>query len=932
MTHLAFLILGLGSGSVIAALALALVMTHRSSGVVNFATGAMALYTAYNFAYLREGRLFNPVPGMPDAIELPFEPGTWGAMALALVMAAVLGAAVQWLIFRPLRAAPAVAKAVASLGLMLLMQGLMILKVGTVSIVTDPIFPEGLVAVGDYQIATPVLWLAVVVVALGAVVWGIGRYTRFGLAARAVAESEEGALVTGLSPQRIAMASWAVSTVVAGAAGILIAPIAPLAPASYTLYVVPALAAALVAGFSSIPMAVAVGLVIGALNSEFGHLQAGSGITWLNANAVTALVPLVLIFGYLLVRGRPLPVRGALVLRTLGGAPQPRGLAIPALVGTILGLAALLLTSGGYRGAVTTAMIMAIIGLSMVVVTGYAGQVSLAQLSLAGISAFTLHFLTARFHLPFPIAPVLAAVVSTAVGVVFGLPALRVRGLSVAMITLALAVAVDAVWFSNPGLTDGGRTDVPGPVLFGLNLAPGIGLDQNRFAFGALCLVVLMAMALSVAWLRRSRLGGRMLAVRADERSAAASGIDVVRTKVAAFAIGGFLAGIGGALLAYQQTLAVASQYAPLTGLALFGAVYLAGITSISGGLLSGVMAAGGIVSVLFLNLFGDVSWYNSLAAVGLIVTVVLYPEGLVGYYHALGDRLRKRLRRPAPATGPTVPAGPAGPAVPMDGPLTEPEPAVPTVPPVPAVPAGSGEILSLTDIGVRYGGVVAVDGVSLSIPCGKLVGLIGPNGAGKTTLIDAISGFAEHTGEVRFDGEPLDGVPAFRRVRRGLGRTFQGIGLYEDLSVAENVTVGAGPARPGDPAAGMPVARVLSLLGLGHLSDRPVRELSQGHRQLTSVARALAGSPGLLLLDEPAAGLDSTESAWLGERLKRIRDGGVTIVMVDHDMDLIMSACDLVYVLDLGRLIASGTPAEIRANQRVTEAYLGSVETQEVG
>ncbi|MFD2416497.1 ABC transporter permease subunit [Amycolatopsis pigmentata] len=913
MTHIAFLILGLGSGAVIAALALALVMTHRSSGVVNFATGAMALYTAYNFAYLREGRLFNPVPGMPDGIDLPFEPGTGGAMAIALLMAGVLGVVVQWLIFRPLRAAPAVAKAVASLGLMLLLQGLMILKVGTVSIVTDPIFPDGLVEIGDYQIAVGVLCLAAVVVALGAAVWAIGRYTRFGLATRAVAESEEGALVTGLSPQRIAMASWAVSAVVAGAAGILIAPIAPLAPASYTLYVVPALAAALVAGFSSIPVAVLVGLAIGALNSEFGHLQAGSGITWLNANAVTALVPLVLIFGYLVVRGRPLPVRGALVLRTLGRAPQPRGVMIPAVVGTVLGLAVLLSTSGGYRGAITTAMIMAVIGLSMVVVTGYAGQVSLAQLSLAGISAFSLHFLTVRLHLPFPIAPLLAAAVSTAVGVVFGLPALRVRGLSVAMITLALAVAVDAVWFGNPGLTDGGRTGVPGPVLFGLNLAPGIGLDQNRFAFGALCLVVLVAMALAVAWLRRSGLGGRMLAVRADERSAAASGIDVVRTKVAAFAIGGFLAGIGGALLAYQQTLAVASQYAPLTGLALFGTVYLAGVTSISGGLLSGAMAAGGIISVLFLNLFGEASWYNSLAAVGLIVTVVLYPEGLVGYYHALGDRLRKRLRR-------------AGPAVPMDGPPAEPEP------PAPAAPAGGGEILFLANVGVRYGGVVAVDEVSLSVPSGKLVGLIGPNGAGKTTLIDAISGFVDYTGEVRFDGVPLDGVPAFRRVRRGLGRTFQGIGLYEDLSVAENVTVGVGPARPGDPAVGMPVARVLSLLGLGELRDRPVRELSQGHRQLTSVARALAGAPGLLLLDEPAAGLDSTESAWLGEQLKRIRDGGVSIVMVDHDMDLVMSACDLVYVLDLGRLIASGTPAEIRANPRVTEAYLGSVGIQEVG
>jgi ABC-type branched-subunit amino acid transport system ATPase component len=227
----------------------------------------------------------------------------------------------------------------------------------------------------------------------------------------------------------------------------------------------------------------------------------------------------------------------------------------------------------------------------------------------------------------------------------------------------------------------------------------------------------------------------------------------------------------------------------------------------------------------------------------------------------------------------------------------------------------------------VRYGGVVAVDDVSFSVSQGKITGLIGPNGAGKTTTMDALSGFAACQGQVTLSGQALGGLAPHRRAALGLGRTFQGMGLYEDLSVEENVIVGQHLAHDRGPGQ---IGRILASLGLAETRSSPVGELSQGQRQLVSVARALAGQPQLLLLDEPAAGLDSAESLWLAERLRRVADTGVTILLIDHDMSLVLGLCEEIHVLDFGSLIASGLPGEIRGNPRVASAYLGSTHAKE--
>ena len=912
--YVVFLLLGLGSGAVFGALALALVLTYRGSGVVNFATGAIALYSAYTYAFLRQGELLVPLPGLPKKVGLGGPLGLFPAVVISLVLAALLGVVLYGLVFRPLRTAPPVAKAVASIGVMLVIQAVLAAGVGTGAVSVKAILPNDPVSWGGSLIPGDRLWFAAVIVVLTVVLALVFRLTRFGLAARAAAESEKGALVSGLSPERIAVANWALSSAIAGLSGILIAPIVPLVPVSYTLFIVPALAAALVGNFTALVPAVGAGLVIGMLQSEVQFLQ--GKWSWLPQTGLAQLVPLAVILAYLVVRGRPLPTRGSLIQQALGRAPRPDRVVVPAVVSTALGVVVLLATHGSIRAAVITSLTLAVISLSLVVVTGFAGQISLAQLTLAGVGAFSLSKLSAGWAIPFPLAPLLAALAAMVIGVVIGLPALRIRGLPAAVVTVALAVALEAFWFRNPELNGGlGGSKVPSPHLFGLDLGIGSGEDYPRLPFALLCLVVLLLVGLGVAWLRRSRLGAAMLAVRANERSAAAAGIDVARTKIVAFAIGAFVAGLGGALLGYQQTVADAEMFTAIGGLGLFATAYLAGVTALSGGLVAGVMGAGGLLPVLLDRALSLGEWYDVIMGIGLVLTVITNPEGVVGPAHELAARLR-RARRPA-AVGDTD----------TDG-LTEAAPA--SRPPVP----DPGEVvLSVREVGVRYGGVVAVDSVSFEVRSGEIVGVIGPNGAGKTTLLDAISGYHRSTGTVEFHGREISSLKPHQRGRAGLGRTFQGIELYEDLSVEENVLVGEAAARHGGDHVGSVQGpelrnRLFETLHLSRFRDQPARELSQGRRQLVSIARALAGRPRMLLLDEPAAGLDSSESRWLGDRLRAVRADGVTVLLIDHDMELVLDVCDRIVVLDIGKVIADGTPAEIKADPRVATAYLGATQS----
>jgi branched-chain amino acid transport system ATP-binding protein len=254
------------------------------------------------------------------------------------------------------------------------------------------------------------------------------------------------------------------------------------------------------------------------------------------------------------------------------------------------------------------------------------------------------------------------------------------------------------------------------------------------------------------------------------------------------------------------------------------------------------------------------------------------------------------------------------------------------------AAQAGGGDIdvsavLATSGLSVRFGGVHAVEGVDLAVEEGQLVGLIGPNGAGKTTFIDAITGFVRYTGVVELDGQDLTGLPPHARARRGLARTWQSTELFDDLTVRENLEVGA--ERPSFFAlaaevvgrripAGASAGDALTLLDLDGIADAMPAELTQGQRKLVGVARAIAMRPRLLCLDEPAAGLDTRESEDLGQRLRQIADAGTTTLLIDHDMGLVLTICDSIVVLEFGKVIAAGPPDQVRRDARVVQAYLG--------
>jgi len=224
--------------------------------------------------------------------------------------------------------------------------------------------------------------------------------------------------------------------------------------------------------------------------------------------------------------------------------------------------------------------------------------------------------------------------------------------------------------------------------------------------------------------------------------------------------------------------------------------------------------------------------------------------------------------------------------------------------------------LLRTVDLTVAYGAVRAVDALSIDIGAGELVGLIGPNGAGKTTCIDAICGFTPYSGSVVLDGRPLEGIRPDRRARLGVVRSFQQVELFDDLDVRGNLLVAAD---------GGDVSPAVDAFDIGSLLDRRTTELSEGERKLVGLARALTRGPRVLLLDEPAAGLDTTESRDLGTRLRRVADSGVGVLLVDHDMELVLGTCDRVHVIDRGRLLASGAPDVVRDHPAVIAAYLGT-------
>ncbi|MET0910372.1 MAG: ABC transporter permease, partial [Ilumatobacteraceae bacterium] len=593
-------LLGLAAGAVYAAIAIGLILVHRGSGVVNLAAGAMAMFPAIVFVRLRTaGELVLPLIGVSGRISLGDPWPVVPAFVVAVTVGVLIGAVAYLAVFRLLREAPPVTRLVASVGLTIVLQGAAVAQVGTATQRVDPVLPSRLVDVGGRIVPTDRLWLLAVVIAMGSAVAALYRFTRFGLATRAAAENAKGAILMGLAPDRLGLGNWILAAFVASVAGVLMSPISGVNPFNYSLFVVPALAAALAGRLRSFAVAMVAGVAIGMFEGLAVHLVSERRVPDFMLSGLDSVVPFVAIVLVLVVLGRSVPDRGTILDHQFPESPMPARR--PVVVAAFLAVTVALMWFGdaSLRLAAITSMMVAIICLSIVLLTGYLGQVSLAQLTLVGFSAFFLARAAGEWDLPFPLAPVVAVASTTLLGVVISLPALRIRGIQVAIVTLAAAVAIEQLLFRNPTFAGrGGLSHVDPPELFGARFGiMGAGEYPYRpFGFFVLALL-LISMALVVG-VRRGRIGRRMLAVRANERAAAASGVGVAGVKLQAAALSSFIAALGGLVFAYKNVDFSWSGLEASRGLQLRALAYLGGVTTVSGALIAGVLAPSGLLLV----------------------------------------------------------------------------------------------------------------------------------------------------------------------------------------------------------------------------------------------------------------------------------------------------------------------------------------------
>lgn len=679
--YLLFLVLGIGTGALYAGLAQGVLVAYRGSGVVNLAQGAIAMYGAYTYYELSaSGRLV--LPPLPNPlsivegvaswfgvdIELPDIPtfvtiregglSTPLAMLIALAVAALVGWLLHTLVYRPLRTAPPLAKTVASVGVILVIQAIIGLRFGSEARTAKPILPSNSIEIFGGLVKADRFWLVGVVTLTALVLWALFRFTVFGLATRAAAANEKAAVLLGYSPNRLAMLCWILSSVLASFVAILAAPMTTLSPGVLTLLVIPALGPVLLARLESIGIATAAAIALGMVDQLILLLQTKPQFGWLPSNGARELVPFLVIVVALFIRGNTLPVRGSTEVERLPRAPEMRRVSRLAIVLVAILIPAQLLLGPDWRQAFTVSAIGGVIALSLVVLTGFVGQISLAQMAIAGCSAFFLTRAAGQWGVPFPIAPLLSAAVAAGVGLLVAIPALRVRGVTLAIVTLGFAYLTDQLVFNNSDLVgiSAQNEPAPPPSLFGYKFGP---LDQlsdrgiPAVPFGIFVSIVLVAVALAVANIRRGSIGRRMLAVRANERAAASVGVDNVRTKLIAFAVSAFIAGIGGALLAYQNSGRVEpttfAVFASLTALAM---AYLGGISSVGGGLTAGLLTAGGVASLVVDRILHMGAWEGLGAGVLLVVTAIINPEGIAAAIrhtaHAVGQ-LRHQSQEPSP-------------------------------------------------------------------------------------------------------------------------------------------------------------------------------------------------------------------------------------------------------------------------------------------
>ncbi len=537
-----------------------------------------------------------------------------------------------------------------------------------------------------------------------------------------------------------------------------------------------------------------------------------------------------------------------------------------------------------------TTFAIAVFGLS--VVLGLCGQINLAQAAFFGLGAYAVGLGTSDYHLSYWLCLAAGCVLALLAGALLGMSTLRLGGHYLAMVTISFQQIVTLVMINTIWLTHGpdGVSRIGRPDLF-----------QSSQSYLAFCVAMLALVGYFVWHLSDTRLGRAMRAVRDNELAAGVVGIDVFRTKVSAFALSAVLGGLAGGLFAGGFAYVSPDQFS-------FAELVVFLTMSLLGGVASPIGSAIGtgllILIPEWLRFLKSVpGLYLAIYGLSVILIMRYMPDGIWGFVNIATARWRAKARVHA-----------AGPALQL----------------VPAT-VGGDTVLDVKGLAKYFGGLKAVDDVDIAVRRGSVHALIGPNGSGKTTTLNVLSGLYKATaGRVVLDGTDVTDMPPHQRAAAGLGRTFQNIRLFRSMTALENVVIGA--ERPGNRLIGQGedalndrAMSALTFVGLGTRANELISSFSYGHQRLIEIARALAANPTLLLLDEPAAGLNSSEKLELHELLKRIAAQGLTILIIDHDMTLVSEAAQHITVLNFGRRIADGESMAVLRHPDVVSAYLGT-------
>lgn len=887
-TVLPFIITGLVSGSVYGLTGTGLVLTYKTSGVFNFAHGALATVSAYLMYTLYQQH------GMP-----------WPLAALICVLGAgvVIGLGFEGFARRILRA-PIPQQIAGTVGVMILIEAGATLIYGSNPLDINYFLPRHTYMVGGVAVGVDQTIIVGISVALVVALYVFLQRTRLGISMRGVVDNPELIGLSQFNPIRIRRSAWIIGCTLATLSGVLIAPFLSLNPTQLTLLAVQAFGAAAIGRFTSLPLTYVGGLALGVASSLCTKYVNGSGIL----GGLPASIPFIVLFLVLiltpaarlqLARIRRVPLQvSSLRLPVgfqLGGAVPVLALALlaPLFVSTHL----LVWTKG---------LVFMILFASMVLLVRVSGQVSLCHVTFAAIGAATFAHLAGNSHWPWFAALVIAALCVVPIGAVLAIPASRLPVLYLGLATMGFGLMVQQMFYSSDlmftsfaqGLTVG---------------RPSITRTDKGFYY--LVLILTATSLITVAALIRTRLGRVLRALSDSPLALSALGTDERVTRVIVFCISAFFAGLSGAL--YASLLGTVSDltFDPLVSLTYLVLI----VISVGDVVWASLGAAVGTAIIPGYVESGDVTQWLQLAF-GAIAIFVAAGPGHAKLQAAIAGQLRRGLRSGARAP---EAAQPHLAAVPPPEQSVRPEPAH----------------LQIQDVVVQFGGLRAVDGVSLGAGTGMIIGLIGPNGAGKTTIFNVATGLQTPArGRVTFKGKDVTRLGTAHRARLGLGRTFQQPELFGSMSVAENIALGYEASLAGaNPlthlvshrgervSSAETVEQALELCGLQELRDVPVSALSTGQRRMVELARCVSSPADLLLLDEPSAGQDPAETERFGMILRRIvSEKDLGILLVEHDMDLVRRVCDYVYVLDFGQQIFEGTPAEMQASTVVQAAYLG--------